>query len=151
MMIEQGTPRAETLIVDALDGRLANPKQMNPYMPATPFSEGLHQVCMLNLWENNGTNGDMLPIAATAMPVPNADKTKWTFSIQQGMAWSDGIEFTSDDIVWTLNTLLTNKDLPANAYWTGLVKSATAIDKYTVEVDMLKPYARFEQLLGNSL
>jgi len=36
---EVGTPRAQTLIVDALDGRVNNPTQMNPYLQSTLFNE----------------------------------------------------------------------------------------------------------------
>src|SRR5215469_8490566 len=36
---EVGTPRAQTLIIDALDGRVNNPTQMNPYLQSTLFNE----------------------------------------------------------------------------------------------------------------
>jgi len=42
-MTEVGTPRNQTLIMDQLDGRVNNPKQMNPYLQSTLFNEGLNQ------------------------------------------------------------------------------------------------------------
>jgi len=32
-MTEQGTPRAETLVMDQLNGRVANARLFNPYVP----------------------------------------------------------------------------------------------------------------------
>ncbi|MCY4071976.1 MAG: hypothetical protein OXG60_11825, partial [Chloroflexi bacterium] len=41
---EVGTPRATTLIVDNLGGRVNNPTQTNPYQAGTHQSAGLHQL-----------------------------------------------------------------------------------------------------------
>ena len=41
---EVGTPRATTLIVDQLGGRINNPTQTNPYQAGTHMSAGLHQL-----------------------------------------------------------------------------------------------------------
>ena len=43
-MTEVGTPRATTLIVDNLGGRVNNPTQTNPYQAGTHQSAGLHQL-----------------------------------------------------------------------------------------------------------
>jgi len=151
-MTEQGTPRNETLIVDALDGRITNPKQFNPYIPGTAYSEGFHQVCMANLYEIDGTKGDMIPIiAAKPAEALNADFTKWKITLRSGLAWSDGQEFSAEDVAWTLTMLSTNKDLPAYGFWNPLIKSAKATDKVTVEIEMNKPYPRIETLVGDQI
>lgn len=41
----------------------------------------------------------------------NADSTVWTFKLREGMKWSDGVDFTADDIVfWYEQCHLTNYD-----------------------------------------
>jgi len=149
-MTEQGTPRTETLIVDHLDGRVDTPQQFNPYMPGTRFNNGFHQLNMANLYENDGTEGNMLPWVASKLAEQlDASQTRWRINLRQGLFWSDGVELTSDDVVWTLQMLLTNTDLPANKIWTGRVKDVKAADKYTIDVELVQPQSRFEQIFGN--
>ena len=63
-MTEVGTPRAQTLILDALDGRVNNPTQMNPYLQSTLFNEGLNQLAYSALWEMNTVTGKQFPALA---------------------------------------------------------------------------------------
>ncbi len=149
-MTPQGTPRADTLIVDALDGRSATPTQFNPYLPGIIWNSGIHNLCYTNLFENDGTTGQMLPwLAEKHAEALTPDFTKWRVTLRKGMTWSDGTEFTTDDVVWTMNMLLTTSGLPANGFWKPLVKSITAVDKYVFEMELTSPYSRFEQLMGN--
>ena len=67
-MTEVGTPRAQTLIIDALDGRVNNPTQMNPYLQSTLFNEGLNQLAYSALWEMNTVTGKQFPALAAKMP-----------------------------------------------------------------------------------
>jgi peptide/nickel transport system substrate-binding protein len=58
----------------------------------------------------------------------NADYSEFTFYIREGLRWSDGVEFTADDIIWWWENEQNNKDLypegPRNTWKTG--------DKYAV-------------------
>ena len=66
-MTEVGTPRATTLIVDQLDGRIDNPTQTNPYQAGTRFNQGLHQLAYSNMWEINTATGEQFPGLAAEM------------------------------------------------------------------------------------
>lgn len=64
---------------------------------------------------------------------------RFVFKLRQGVKWSDGTEFTADDIVFWYEDILLNKNLmPAIPNWmkkadqVGLVKK---IDKYTVSFE----------------
>jgi ABC-type transport system substrate-binding protein len=104
---EVGTPRAQTLIVDALDGRVNNPTQMNPYLQSTLFNEGLNQLAYSALWEMNTVTGKQFPALAAKMPEAlNSDFTDFKITLRQGMAWSDGVEITSDDLAYSLDLLM---------------------------------------------
>ena len=60
--------------------------------------------------------------------------------IRPGVFWSDGVEFTTDDIVFTLDTAFAYKDKLTNvSSITRLIKSYTKIDAYTFEVETVKP------------
>jgi peptide/nickel transport system substrate-binding protein len=146
---EVGTPRAETLIIDALDGRVNNPTQMNPYLQSTLFNEGLNQLAYSALWEMNTVTGKQFPALAAKMPEPlNKDFTDFKVTLREGMAWSDGVEITADDLAYDLDLLMKTKAFPFGGFINKLVKSFKVLDKYTLELQTNQPQPRLSTLLG---
>jgi peptide/nickel transport system substrate-binding protein len=126
-MTDVGTPRAETLIVEHLNGRIGNPAQMNFYQEGLQTGEGLRQIAYSQLWDIDTSTGKQFPALASTMPEPlNAEFTRFRFGIRQGMAWSDGVPFTARDVVFTMNMILGNAKIPYNAYLSTVIKSMTA-------------------------
>jgi peptide/nickel transport system substrate-binding protein len=72
----------------------------------------------------------------------NADDNSYTFELQQNVKWHDGTDFTADDVVFTFNY---TKEHPYQWVDNSIVKSAEALDKYTVKLYLNKPYAPFLQ------
>jgi len=72
----------------------------------------------------------------------NADENAYTFTLQQNVKWHDGTDFTADDVVFTFNYI---KEHPYQWVDASIVKSAQAIDRYTVKLYLSKPYAPFFQ------
>jgi len=148
-MTEVGTPRAETLIVDSLDGRIDNPTQLNPFAASTRFNQGYHQLGLSNLWEMNTMTGEQFPAMAAKMPEAlNKDYTDFKITLRQGMAWSDGVEITADDLVYTIQTVMKTKEFPFSGYLNSLVKDVKGLDKYTVELTTQNPSPRLSVQLG---
>lgn len=148
-MTDVGTPRAETLIVEHLNGRIGNPTQMNFYQEGLQIGQGL-RVAYSQLWDIDTSTGKQFPALASTMPEPlNAEYTKFRFGIRPNMAWSDGVPLTARDVVFTINMILGNSKIPYNAYLTTVIKSATAPDDLTVEVETVKPYMRLTEALGS--
>ena len=53
-MTDVGTPRDQTLIVDMLNARVANPTNMNPFQQGvTIINQGMHQLAQALLWDIN--------------------------------------------------------------------------------------------------
>ena len=127
-MTDVGTPREETLIVEHLNGRIGSPTQMNPYQEGLQMGQGLRQLAFSQLWDIDTSTGKQFPALASTMPQPlNAEFTKFRFGIRQGMAWSDGQNFTAEDVVFTANMLLTNTKIPYSAYFTTVVKNSSTL------------------------
>lgn len=149
-MTDVGTPREETLIVDILNGRSPNPELMNPYLPGcVSMDAGLHQLIFGHLWEVNTMTGEQFPDLAATMPEPLDDTmTKFRFKVREGLTWSDGVEFTAEDVEFTANMILNTKELAYHGYFASIVKSMKAIDKYTVEVETVNPEPKLAQKLG---
>ncbi|HEY7349092.1 MAG TPA: ABC transporter substrate-binding protein [Ktedonobacterales bacterium] len=64
-------------------------------------------------------NGQETPMLATAHTF-NSDNTQLSFTIRQGVKWSDGQAFTADDVVFTFNLLKQYPAADGNALWSYL-------------------------------
>src|SRR4051812_3664525 len=69
------------------------------------------------------------------------DGLTWTFHLRPGAKWSDGKPMTSEDVVWTGNTIVKYASGPSAALAAALahVKSFTAPDPNTVVIHYEKP------------
>ena len=57
------------------------------------------------LWEMDTATGKSYPELAADMPkVLDDQHTKFQISLKKGIYWSDGVEFTADDVIYTLDT-----------------------------------------------
>lgn len=91
---------------------------------------------------------DLAPGLATKWSVDAADKTKWTFTLRQGVMFHDGSEFTADAVVWNLDKLLKNdapqfdqRQAAQGRSRIPAVGSYKAVDKYTLEITTKTPDA----------
>ena len=145
-----GTPREETLIVDMLNARVANPQMMNPFLEGVTLSHGLHQLAYSQLWEIDTTTGRQFPALAATMPEPlNKEFTKFRFKIRSGLAWHDGKPFTAEDVVFTAEMIMGNDKVPSSGYFKGVIKTIKKIDDVTIEIETVKPYPRLAVALGS--
>jgi peptide/nickel transport system substrate-binding protein len=150
-LTEVGTPRHETLIFQTFDRKTATPDQHNPLM-AYAVWRGFRELGWGFLWETDTGTGKSYPELAADMPEPlNPERTKFRIKLKQGIYWSDGVEFTADDIIFTLDTMfkekgkLTSGNVPRI---TRYVKSYQKVDKYTFEVETANPSYDLHTVLG---
>jgi peptide/nickel transport system substrate-binding protein len=151
-MTEVGTPRSETLIVQTFDGKNDTPDNMNPLSAGYALWRGFRELAWGYLWEMDTATGKSYPELAAEMPkVLDADHTQFQVALKKGIYWSDGTEFTADDVIYTLDTYFNGKGkltyfgvsvIPA------YVKSYKKIDNYTVEIETTHPAYDFETTLG---
>jgi ABC-type transport system substrate-binding protein len=52
---------------------------------------------------------DLVPGLAVSWSVDEADKTKWTFRLREGVTFHDGSAFSAESVVWNLDKLLNDK------------------------------------------
>jgi peptide/nickel transport system substrate-binding protein len=63
--------------------------------------------------------------------------------LKKGIYWSDGVEFTADDVVYTVKTIGSYPEFSAYALTNAWVKDIRAVDKYTVVIDLKSPNPYF--------
>jgi len=88
-----------------------------------------------------GPNGELKPWIAQTWDV-SSDGLTWTFHLKHGIIFHSGNELKAEDVVFSLNRMLTIGKGYAYLY-TPYVESVTALDDYTVQVVLKKPYGPF--------
>ncbi|MGO8212793.1 ABC transporter substrate-binding protein, partial [Rhizobium ruizarguesonis] len=79
-------------------------------------------------------------------PSYHADFTEMTVKLRKGSFWSDGVEFTGDEVVYTVQTQIDHPGMAWSAPFTGNVASIENPDPQTVVVHLKKPNSRFHTL-----
>lgn len=151
-MTDVGTPRNETLIVQTFDGKTDNPDNMNPLSGSYAIWRGFRELAWGYLWEMDTATGKSYPELAADLPKVLDDKhTQFEVALKKGIYWSDGTEFTADDVIYTLDTYFKGKGkltyfgVPA---LTAYIKSYKKIDNYTFQVETVAPAYDFVTTLG---
>lgn len=151
-MTDVGTLRSETLIVQTFDGKVDVPDNFNPLTRGYVLWRGFRELAWGYLWEMDTATGQSYPELAADMPkVLDDQHTQFQVSLKPGIYWSDGVEFTADDVIYTLDTYFAGKD--NLTYWgipaiTSYVKSYKKIDNYTLEIETTKPAHDFVTMIG---
>ncbi|GLV54131.1 peptide ABC transporter substrate-binding protein [Dictyobacter sp. S3.2.2.5] len=152
VMTDVGTPRNQTLIFQTFDGKTNNPDNMNPMMSGYAVWRGFRELGWGSLWEMNTATGHSYGELADGFPqVLDSQHTGFRVKLKPGIYWSDGVELTTDDVIYTLDTYFKDKSKLTGSgvsVITNYVKSYKKIDKYTFEVTTVKPAYDFVTVMG---
>lgn len=132
-------PRSETLIVDNLHGRVANPGNFNVWIPGARMGHGPQQVLMDALWYVDPQTGEWINALAAQEPIYNEDFTQITIKLRQGLYWSDGVPFTADDVVFTVKNIANHPGFNSSGQVQMYVKDIYKTDDYTVVIELNSP------------
>lgn len=97
-------------------------------------------------WNYDYSNWE--PNVAESVEV-SEDATTYTFHIREGIKWSDGVPFTSDDVLFAINDIMGNEELNGGAFPAGWLRPgenppvAEKIDDYTFVLTFDVPYGMF--------
>jgi peptide/nickel transport system substrate-binding protein len=102
---------------------------------------------LIDLDNNNG----LKPKLAESWE-PNENSDVWTFNLRQGVSFNDGSPFEAEDVVKSIERVLD----PANgsgalSQLSGVLSPGAirAVDQYTVEFSLDKPYADFPYMVSS--
>lgn len=134
--------RNETVVFENVEGRVAIPGNMNPYISGQNLDSGVWQATQESLFYNNLETGVLEPWLAESVAY-NADSTELTIKLRPGVTWSDGVAFTAADVVFTIDMLKANAGLSYSSDMNHWVKGVTAPDDQTVVITLTQPNPRF--------
>ncbi len=135
-LVQGVLPREETLIVGILTGRVGSPSNFNEWVGWKSRDRGMQNLANEPLWSVDFATGEIIPGLASGDPVYNADFTQVTIPLREGVAWDDGIPFTSADVVYTIEALMANEGFNAHNFMVDNVASVSAPDDYTVVFEL---------------
>jgi peptide/nickel transport system substrate-binding protein len=110
-------------------------ENMSPFSPNVNC--GVEGLLYENLEYVNGLSGNETPMLATGHQF-SADNLTLTFTIREGVKWSDGTAFSANDVAFTFNQLKAFPAADANGLWASLA-SVTAPDAKTVVMKFSSP------------
>lgn len=143
-------PRHETLILENPEGTIRNPGWFNIWtINAGGSYTGLQQLAMDTLWyldPEHGLKGIWENALAAEPPIYNADFTEMTAKLRSGIFWSDGVEFSADDVVYTVETQMKNTAMRWGSLVALNVDHVTASDPHTVVFKLRRVNSRFHAL-----
>ena len=76
-------------------------------------------------------------------PIYNEDFSQMTVKLREGIYWSDGVEFTADDLIYTVDV---QKNTPGFAFTGQFARYVDSMDKpddYTVVFNLTEGNSRF--------
>lgn len=87
-------------------------------------------------------NADSEYVGCLAETWTMVDSMTYRFTLRRGVKFSDGSDFTADDVVFTYETVKNNQALNSNVDLSSL-ESVTKLSDYEVEFKLTKPYSPF--------
>tara|TARA_R110002124_G_scaffold114535_37_gene269572 strand:- start:592 stop:2490 length:1899 start_codon:yes stop_codon:yes gene_type:complete len=139
-----GIPRNQALIVQGPTAQ--NADWFNLWAPGGGASvNGQQQLTTDTLWWINPEGGPdaWTNALASEPPIYNDDFTTMTVKLREGIYWSDGVEFTADDLVYTVQTQIDHPGMGWSAPFTLNVASMEQPDRNTVIFHLKQPNSRF--------
>jgi peptide/nickel transport system substrate-binding protein len=132
-------------------GASASPKTFNPLFAFDSASDGIVRLMFAPLVRLDAATQQPGPGLAESWSVAPDQKT-WTFKLRQGVHWSDGQPFTAEDVLFTWNDLMYNRELNQVTYDLfrigGQSFAVTKADDFTVRVVSPEPFAPFLEFFG---
>jgi peptide/nickel transport system substrate-binding protein len=127
-----------------VEGVLGSPTSVSPLTARTQADRDLVALVFAGL-VRNGPNGTLVPDLAERWSVDASGKT-WTVDLRQDAHWQDGEPVTSDDVVFTIQTLQDPSYTgPSSSSWTEV--DVAAHGPYQVTFTLTTPLGGFLQAL----
>src|SRR5690554_984447 len=138
-----GFPREETLIVNMLTGRVGTPSNFNEWVGWRWRDRGMQNLANEPLWSVDFATGNIINGLASGDPIYNEDFTKLTIPLREGVLWSDGMPFTADDVVFTVETLIAEPGLAGHPTFATAVEKVYKTNDYEVVLELKASDSRF--------
>ena len=146
--VAPGVPRNECLILENPSGTVQPADDFNRWRSGYSgvWVCGLQQLALDALWyidPDAGVDGVWDNALAAEKPIYNDDFTQMTVKLREGLYWSDGVEFTADDLYYTVDLAKNTPGLQNQGLFEGNIDHLEQPDRNTVVFYLKAPNSRF--------
>lgn len=133
---------------------IGEPKTFNPWVSSDNTSSTIAELMFDTLFKTDVNTGETVPNMAKSFREEDGGKT-YIVTLRKGLKWSDGVEITADDVVFTWNDIilkgLGNTSLKDSVTIDGKLPKVEKIDKYTIKFSVEKTFAPFLKFIGKEI
>jgi len=130
----------------------AGPKTFNPLFAPDGAFDSVTRLLFASLVSLDWATQEPRPALAESWSVAPDQKT-WTFKLRPGVRWSDGEPLTADDVVFTWNDIIYNREFGRQTFDLFRVGGqefvVTKADDFTVRVVTPEVFAPFLEFFGS--
>jgi peptide/nickel transport system substrate-binding protein len=145
--VAPGVLREECLILENPHGTVLPADDFNRWrIGEQSDSAGLQQLALDALWyidPDAGVDGVWDNAVAAEKPIYNEDYTQMTVKLREGLYRSDGVEFTADDLYYTVDVQMKNPAFQFNGPFNANIDHMEQPDRNTVVFYLKQPNSRF--------
>ena len=118
----------------------AEPGTLNPITATDAYAAAINLRIYETLVDRDYDTLAIIPQLADHWDI-TPDRLRFRFHLKKGVLWSDGVEFSADDVIYSYNKIKDPKTACAHlkVYYLD-IKSCTKLDRYTVEFRYSRPY-----------
>ncbi|MBN2581510.1 MAG: peptide-binding protein [Planctomycetes bacterium] len=126
----------------------SEPRTLNPVTSSDYYSQIVHGYLFDTLIDLDPDTLEFKGKLAESWTI-SEDKLTITFKLRKGMVWSDGVPITTDDIIFSYETITNPKvDAMRTLGYFKDVEHIKALDDLTVEYKFKKPYFKSFEVAG---
>jgi len=127
----------------------AEPGHLNPITSNEAAASSINEHIYETLLDRDYDTLKLVPQLAESWTV-SPDRLVFRFKLKKGVLWSDGVEFTAGDVVYSYRTIKNPKVAcaPLKVYYID-VRDVRMIDRYTVEFIYSRQYFRALEICGS--
>ncbi len=140
-------PRNEMFVVDQIF-RYSVTDNFNLWVSGT-HDPHRHAYISETLWYREQETGQRLFGAAASDPIYNEDFTQMSVDLRDNIFWSDGVQFTADDLVYTVELLMATPGLNRAGWGASLNQFVESVEKtgdFSVQFNLKESNPRFHSL-----
>ncbi len=140
-------PRNEMFVADQIF-RYSVTDNFNLWVSGT-HDPHRHAYISETLWYRDQETGNRLYGAAASDPVYNEDFTQMSVDLRDNIFWSDGVQFTADDLVYTVELLMATPGLNRAGWGASLNQFVESVEKtgdFSVQFNLKESNPRFHTL-----
>ena len=110
----------------------SEPGTLNPITATDAYASNINEHIYESLVDRDYDSLEIIPMLAERWEI-SPDKLRYRFYLRKDVKWSDGVEFTADDIIYSFKVLKDPKTASAHlkVYYVD-VKNVRKINKYAV-------------------